>query len=91
MRSGEAAPFVALVPESDRFKSFHLVDPVRGGLSRGAAVTGVGRRLAPAPLRWIFSLPGVTAAAGALYWLLVRAKPAIGRLVADRDGPHVLP
>lgn len=66
MRSAEAEPFVALVPDADRFKSFHIVDPVRGGLSKGPAVMELGRRLAPRPLRRIFDWPRLTILAGAL-------------------------
>lgn len=90
MRDPEAEPFVARVPEHERFKSFHIVDPVKGGLSKGAACVEVGRWLFPR-LRWFWALPGLTALTSALYWVLVKMKPLTGRLVADADGPWKLP
>ena len=91
MHDAEAADFVVRVPENDRFKSFHVIDPDSGGLSRGAAVVAVGRLLAPRALRAVFRIPGLTAAAGVFYWVLVKAKPLLGRMVPDRAGPYVLP
>jgi hypothetical protein len=90
MHDPAAEPFAARVPEHERFKSFHIVDPMRGGLSKGAACVEVGRRLVP-KLRWFWGLPGLTALTNALYWALVQVKPLTGRLVADADGPWELP
>ena len=90
MRDPAAELFVARVPEHERFKSFHVVDPVRGALSKGAACVEVGHRLFP-KLRWLWAVPGLTTLANGLYWVLVKAKPLSGRLVADADGPWELP
>lgn len=90
MRDPAAEPFAARVPEHQRFKSFHVVDPVKGGLSKGAACVEVGRRLFPR-LRWFWALPGLTTVTNGLYWVLVKAKPLTGRFVADIDGPWELP
>lgn len=90
MHDDAAEPFAVVVPDNDRFKSFHVVDPLKGGLSRGAACIEVGRVLFPG-WTWFWSLPGLTALTNALYWVLVKAKPVTGRLVADADGPWELP
>ena len=89
MRDPAAEPFAALVPEHERFKSFHIVDQARA-LSKGAACVEVGRRLFP-KLRWLWAVPGLTTVANGLYWVLVKVKPLTGRLVADSDGPWELP
>jgi len=90
MRDAAAEPFALVVPETDRFKSFHIVDPLKGGLSKGAACVEVGRVLFPG-LSWFWSIPGLTVVTNALYWVLAQAKPYIGRFVADADGPWELP
>lgn len=90
MHDPAAEPFSALVPERERFKSFHLVDPKKGGLSRGAAAIEVGRNLFP-KLLWFWNLPGLKALTDVLYWVIVRIKRQAGRLVRDTDGPWELP
>lgn len=90
MHDASAEPFALAVPEKDRFKSFHIVDPAKGGLSKGAACIEVGRVLFPR-LYWFWSIPGLTPLTNALYWVLVKAKPLTSRLVTDADGPWELP
>ncbi len=90
MRDPEAAPFVARVPEAERFKSFHLVDPVKGGLSKGRTCVEVGRQLVPR-LRWFWAIPALALVAGPFYWLVSRARPFLGRFVSDAPGPWELP
>lgn len=90
MRDPEAEPFAERVPAHQRFKSFHVVDPVAGGLSKGAAAVAIGRSLFPR-LGWFWATPGLTAVTDGLYWVLMKLKPILGRLVADADGPWELP
>jgi hypothetical protein len=90
MHDPAAEPFSALVPEHERFKSFHLVDPLKGGLSRGAACIEVGRNLFP-KLLWFWNLPWLKTLADAFYWVVFRIKPLAGRFARDIDGPWELP
>lgn len=88
MHDERAAPYVKLVPEVDRFKSFHLIEPGGTAYSTGPAVIAtlkalertspVGRLLAALRLEWFVS---------ALYWVTARSRGFLGRLVRDEDGP----
>lgn len=92
MKDPRAAEHVALVPEEQRFKSFHLITPDGRGLSTGAAAVvtlasvrrtrRLGRALAALRL---------TGLVGAFYRLLVLSKPFLGRFVADTLGPERYP
>jgi hypothetical protein len=92
MKDDRATPHVALVPETKRFKSFHVITPDGRGLSTGDAAVAtlgsmrrtawLGRALAGLRLTWLV---------GALYRVLVHTKGFFGRFVADAPGPDRYP
>lgn len=88
MYDDRAAPYVQLVPEADRFKSFHLVKPGADTYSTGPAVIAtlksldrtqsVGRSLEALRLTWFVS---------AFYWVTAHSRGFLGRFVRDDEGP----
>lgn len=88
MLDERAAPFVALVPDRERFKSFHIIEPEGATYSRGPAtiVTLVALRYT----RWIGRLATVLRMApvfGFLYALVAQSRGFLGRFVRDAPGP----
>lgn len=88
MHDERAAPYVDLVPEQDRFKSFHLVEPSGAAHSTGAAsivtlgiasrTSYLGRGLASLRLTWLMN---------GLYWMIAKSRGLLGRFVRDAPGP----
>lgn len=88
MLDERAEPFARLVPEADRFKSFHIIEPSGRTYSRGAAVIMMLSTL-PAT-RWVGTLARVLH----LGWLMnlgyaavARSRGFLGRAVKDAPGP----
>jgi hypothetical protein len=88
MHDERAAPYVELVPEHERFKSFHVIEPRGAVHSKGAAsiatlalasrTSYVGRALSALRLTWLMN---------GLYWALSNSRRWLGRFVTDAPGP----
>ena len=88
MRDERAEPYVLLVPDSVRFKSFHVIESDDRTSSRGAGVITVlsilrstsvlGRALRALYATWLMDL---------LYAGVARSRGFLGRFVRDAPGP----
>ncbi|MBA2383233.1 MAG: hypothetical protein H0V68_01010 [Actinobacteria bacterium] len=77
---------LALLPEEERFESWHLVrsdGSLAGGRRGNLALL---RELAPVP-----AVPGLARAVDAVYWRLARNRDRLGKLVPGRPGPRRFP
>ena len=88
MHDERAEPYVSLVPDSDRFKSFHVIEPAGRTSSRGSGVISalsivrstalLGRALRVLRASWFMDL---------LYAGVARSRGFLGRFVRDVPGP----
>jgi predicted DCC family thiol-disulfide oxidoreductase YuxK len=88
MRDERAEPFARLVPEAQRFKSFHIIEPSGETCSKGAGVitllsilrytTKLGRLAAVLRLRPVMDI---------MYAAVARSRGFLGRFVRDAPGP----
>jgi hypothetical protein len=81
-----AEPPLALLPDEERYESWHLVRPdgsIAGGRRGNLALL---RELAPVP-----EVRGVARAVDALYWRVARNRDRLGKLVPSRPGPRRFP
>ena len=81
-----AEPLLALLPDEERFESWHLVRPdgsIAGGRRGNLALL---RELAPVP-----QVPGLARAVDAIYWRVARNRDRLGRLVPSSRGPRRFP
>ena len=88
MRDERAAPFVEWVPESERFMSFHVIEPSGRAHSRGAAVIATLALIHRTA--WVGRLLGAvhaTRPVDLVYALVARSRGWFGRYVRDADGP----
>jgi hypothetical protein len=92
MRDERAAHAVAAVPESIRFKTFHLIGSDGRGFSGGdAVIQTLASVKATSWLGKILSKRPFPALVGAFYALLVKTKGVVGRAVRDAPGPERWP
>ena len=88
MFDDRAAPFVGLVPEADRFKSFHVIHPDGRTYSRGAGLVVTLSTLTYT--RWIGRFAAtlrLTPVLAFFYALVARSRGFLGRFVRDAPGP----
>lgn len=88
MLDERAESSVALVPDDERFKSFHVIEPDGTTYSRGAAV--IVTLSALSYTRWVGRLAAVLrlrSVMDILYELVARSRGFLGRYVHDAPGP----
>lgn len=88
MLDEKAAMFVALVPDRERFKSFHIIEPEGATYSRGVAV--IATLSALRYTRWIGRLAAILRLGlvmDVLYAIVARSRGFLGRFVRDAPGP----
>lgn len=88
MRDERAEPYVALVPETERFQSFHVIEPGGHAHSYGDAVVAVARTLRfTSWLGWLLGILHMQKLIGFVYAFVSRGRGSMGKLVRDAPGP----
>ena len=89
MHDERAAPFIAFVPEHERFKSFHVVEPSGAAHSTGAASIATLTLLARTSyLGRLLAALRLTPVMNVVYWAIARSRGFLGRFVRDEPGPE---
>lgn len=92
MRAPEAEPFLAHLPEAERFATFHLVLVSGGVLSGGDAGPVLLRNMrGMRMLGQIASALRIRRLSWAIYRSFAANRKRLGRLVPDAPGPHRFP
>lgn len=88
MLDERVARYVSLVPERDRYKSFHLIETDGSSHSRGAAVVASLTTLSRTRyLGRALSALHATRLIDVLYWAVAKNRERFGRVVRDAPGP----
>lgn len=88
MHDERAAPFIELVPEHERFKSFHVIEPSGAAHSTGAASIATLSLLARTSyLGSALAALRLTRVMNVIYWAIARSRGFLGRFVRDAPGP----
>jgi predicted DCC family thiol-disulfide oxidoreductase YuxK len=88
MHDERASPFVGWVPESDRFSSFHVIEPTGRAYSRGAAVIAtLGLLRGTVWLGRILRTMRAARLVDLAYALVAALRGRAGRFVRDAPGP----
>lgn len=89
MHDERAAPSMSLVPERDRFTSFHIVMPDGRAHSRGAAVIATLTMTSRTRyLGHILTVLRLTKLVDGLYLVVSTYRAFLGRFVKDAPGPE---
>ena len=87
-----AAPFLAQLPEGERFKTWHVVCPDGTLRSRGAGgIAVLGYLDLTKPLARLLAALHVTPVVDLLYGVVSRNRGWLGAFVRDRPGPDRFP
>lgn len=88
MHDERAAPFVVWVPASERFCSFHVIEPSGMAYSRGAAVIAtLGLIRSTERLGRLLRVMRARRAVDLVYALVAANRGRVGRFVQDMPGP----
>jgi predicted DCC family thiol-disulfide oxidoreductase YuxK len=88
MYDPRAEPHVSLVPEGERFKSFHVIAPDGRTYSRGAAaIEALASMSSTRVLGRLLRSLHLTPLMDVLYWVVARTRGFTGRYVRDAPGP----
>lgn len=88
MHDDLAEPFVQLVPEAERFKSFHVIEPDGTAHSRGAAVIAMLFALRVTSLLGrVLKLLHLSILMDLIYLGVAGSRTFLGRFVRDAPGP----
>jgi hypothetical protein len=91
MHDPEADALLAALPEAERYATWHLVrrDGSLAGAGAGLVDLVASMRLTRPAARLVALVPD--SALEALYRVVARNRPRLGRLVPDRPGPRRFP
>jgi hypothetical protein len=90
MTEEAAAPFLAPIPEEERFSTWHLVQRDGSLSGRGAGGLDLLELLVPRVGRGLRGLP-LERPLDSAYELIARNRSRLGRIVPDKPGPRRFP
>ena len=92
MGEDEAAPFLAQLPEEERFETWHLVERDGTLVSGGAGgIAVLGHLRLTRPLARLFRSLRMTGPLDGLYARVSRSRARLGRFVPNKPGPRRFP